>query len=309
VRVILFADIEGAAQITDYRECLPFFPDYWRSGRDKMTDDVVADAEGLLSGGASIVRVIDAHGPGGWPNLVARRSPDGATMLTGLLQPDAFDAAFRAGFHARCGTVNGFMSHIHVPAALRIKVDGSLITENHSAAWKGGVPVLGVTGDDALHRELDGTLAGTPFLSVKHSTSRTDTTPHFRDGKASAVAIRKFARQCVQEASERVSPSFPRDSLVAISTNPRAIEALAGQHGLKRTSDATVSVTGSEWRHDIRPRIGVAAMAASESLDVVLKQLDLSTYEAMQAQDPLLLGRLRDYISDWMHTLHADWED
>jgi hypothetical protein len=51
MRVVLQADMEGVAQIIDYRKCFPVYPAYWRTGRSRMTADVAAAAQGLFEGG------------------------------------------------------------------------------------------------------------------------------------------------------------------------------------------------------------------------------------------------------------------
>ena len=308
MRIILFADMEGITHITDYRECFPVFPQYWQTGRDIFTEEVVAAAQGLLSGGASSVTVVDGHGPGSWANLIAGRLPDGGELLTGPLQPSTVDAAFHVGFHARCGTPDGFMSHTHVPE-FRLKVNGSLITENHNLAWSAGVPVLGITGDHRLHRQLDGVLAGTPFLEVKQSTSRTETKPLYRDRESASAAVRDFARECLRVSSQQIIPEIPFDSVVAISMKPRFTDSATGHSGLQRESPAVVAIRGSDWRREIRPGIGRAAQAASQPLDAILAKLDLSSEQALNGQDPTTVQSLRDLIDDWMHTLHGEWED
>ena len=52
MRVLVLADMDGVAQITDRRECWPACPEYWRTGRGKATADAAAAAAGLLVGGA-----------------------------------------------------------------------------------------------------------------------------------------------------------------------------------------------------------------------------------------------------------------
>jgi D-amino peptidase len=172
MRVLVQADMDGVAQLTDHRECWPVCLEYWRTGRAKTTADAAAAAEGLVAGGATEVVVRDSHGAG-WPNLIAAALPPRARLEAGgfgARPPEpAFDATFQVGRHARCGTRGGSLSHTGVPD-LRLAVDGRPLTESHclAGAWPLGLPVLGIVGDAALGPELTGSLAGTPFLAGAH---------------------------------------------------------------------------------------------------------------------------------------------
>jgi hypothetical protein len=81
MHVLVVADMEGAAGITDHRECWPVFPHYWRTGRQHLTADVAAVAAGLFAGGATAVTVIHTAKMSGrtcWP----RRSRLGSRLHT-----------------------------------------------------------------------------------------------------------------------------------------------------------------------------------------------------------------------------------
>ena len=52
---------------------------------------------------------------------------------------------------------------------LRIAIDGKPATEVHLAAWRTGLPILGVTGDAILAKQLDQGLEETPFSTGKRS--------------------------------------------------------------------------------------------------------------------------------------------
>lgn len=309
MRVLMFADAEGVTGVGSHRELCPAFHEYWAVGRERTTDDVVAAAQGLLAGGATSVTVFDCHGPGTWRTVLEDRLPDNVTLLESRLRPQDFDAAFHVGFHARCGTRDGFLSHTHVPDEFRLMVNGALITENHSAAWSAGVPVLGVTGDEALRGQLDGVLAGTPFLAVKRSTGREETAPVHSDPVRGAAAIRDFAQVCVRRSGERRAPALPPDSRVAISMNPDLADLAAGQAGLRRVSDRVLVVEGSEWARDIRPGIGAAVAAAMGPVDGPLAGFDISSAERLAQQDLARLQPILDEISARVLGVHAEWLD
>lgn len=211
-RVLLIADMEGTSGITDYRECWPVFTEYWDTGRQKMMADVVAAVQGLLDGGATEVLLINGHGFG-YPNIDADQLPEGCRLIpddeeSATIQAGNFDASFQIGRHARCGTREGFMSHTQTPD-FRVSIDGKLITESHINAWRADRPLLGIIGDAALEAQLDGALKGTPFMAVKQSQSRTETTPVHPNQTAASAAIRAFAAWCVVNGDEREAPKLP----------------------------------------------------------------------------------------------------
>jgi hypothetical protein len=44
VRILLQTDMEGVSWLTDHRGIWPVFPEYWRTGRPRLTADMVAAA-------------------------------------------------------------------------------------------------------------------------------------------------------------------------------------------------------------------------------------------------------------------------
>ena len=312
MRVLVQADMEGAAGIADFRECFPYFPAYWRHGRRKLTADVAAAVEGLFAGGATAVVVRSSHGLPDWPNLLPEALPARAELEAGgfgaAATPRTFDATFQVGRHARCGTRDGFLSHTGV-YDFRVAVDGAPITESHgiAGAWSVGAPVLGILGDAALGRELDGGLAGTPFLAVKRSTSRVATAPVHAAPEAGAAAIRAFARDCALRWRERPPPRLPGRFAVEISLDRRAAARVAGRHGLTATSPCVLRLDATDWRREAAPALGAAAGAAAAGLLAALAGLDLATEATMQQQPPERLAAARQAFADFAAANYAAW--
>jgi hypothetical protein len=215
---------------------------------------------------------------------------------------DDFDASFQLGMHARCGTLDGFMSHTHLPQ-FRMALDGELITECHEFAWDRGLPLIGVTGDAALERELDGSLDGTPFLAVKHSTSRTATTPD----SGGTEALHAFARQCALDWKECPSARPPERFTLEISLDPDLIQHLDPDAGLTCQSAAVVAVRGTDWRRDAQPAIKAAFSAALRPWIATLNGVAFTSEEVLLQQDARKLERFREYLSAWMSGEDEPW--
>jgi D-amino peptidase len=310
MRVLIQADMEGISQVTDHHELLAWWPAFWRSGRAKMTAEAAAAAAGLRAGGATRVAVQDGHGSGA-PNLLADRLPGDLPVLTGAaaaaqLRAGAFDAVFQLGRHARCGTNDGFVPHTQHPG-LAVAVDGRLVTESHLNAWRAGLPVLGITGDDRLAPQLDGPLAGVPFLPVKHSRGRTATRPRYATADEAAAAIRAFAAECARGRRARPAPTLPPSfELAASFANPAAAARAAGQHGLTRTGRATVRVRAEGW-WDAEPALRAAGQAAVRLMFPAFEGLDLSTEDAAARADPERLASVRHSLTAWLQQPDEAW--
>jgi D-amino peptidase len=308
MKVLLMTDMEGVSRITDYRECWPMFHEYWQSGRHKYTADVVATAKGLLDGGATSVVIKDTHGKGRWPNLFVDRLPDGV-RLWGRHDSNAdFDALFQTGMHARCGTANGFISHTHVPE-LRIRVNGSLITESHDDAWTAGAPLLGITGDSTLGSELDGSMANTPFLGVQRSASRVGTSPVQASEANSLSAIREFASRCALDVHERSVPRPPVVFVVEISLPSALADLVHVGTTFSRPSPSVVAVEGTDWGSDVRPAIEACTLAALRPWMEARGTLEFKTWEQVESQNPEDLDRMRRFIINWMEANYPAWQD
>src|SRR6476660_16987 len=196
--VAVSVDMEGASQLRSVREIFGCMPEYWQTGKPRLEADVSATCEGLLAGGASELVVLDNHG-GNTVNVSAESLPQGARLEKWNvydLRDHGVDAMFQVGYHAR-GGVEGFLSHTYVPG-LRLRVGGELISESHGRAWAGGVPLLGITGND-LHQQTIGSLCDTAFLVVQHSVGRSEMKPLWERDEG-IDAIREFSERCMRDA-------------------------------------------------------------------------------------------------------------
>lgn len=305
MRIALWTDMEGMSRVQDHRECWPAFDEYWVAGRRNFTDEVVAAATGLIDGGTNEVYVVNAHGLG-WPNILWDELPDGAAPADDRAYADGFDAAFQVGFHARAGTAGGFMSHTMVPG-LKVAADGALLTECHIWAWLDEIPLLGVAGDAALGDQLDGFLAGTPFLSVKHASSRSEAVPDYPDRSASLEAIRDFARDVSSDPLK--SLDLPKEFTFAVAMDRHLADLVDGQQGLVRRGPEVLDKPAEVFARDAYPALQAAMGAALQPLFTAHGDLDLSSESAMHHQDPVALKRCREYFEDWARANEPAWPE
>lgn len=175
MRVFIAVDIEGISSMVDWRDQSDFEARKW------MTEDANAAVRGAFEGGASYVCVRDCHGPArsiipealderaelcrGWDNLHG--------MVDGV--ESGFDALMLVGWHARYGTESGVMAHSWSGIIRNVWVNGVEMGEVGLAAviaGAAGVPIVLVSGDDALAKEAEALLPGVRAATVKHGLNR-----------------------------------------------------------------------------------------------------------------------------------------
>jgi D-amino peptidase len=253
VRVVIVFDMEGTSHVGDYHELYPMFPEYWDSGRQKLTNDIAAAARGLLAGGATEVVVMNHHGAGEveWPNAIAERLPDGVHLVEWdkRVMRDEVDAMFQVGAHARGGSQT-FSSHTILPG-LRLRVGDELLSESHWWAWTGAVPVLGIVGSSGLGEGLRaGSLADVPFLAVQAGASRGSARPVFATPSLTADAIQAFARDAARHAGAQRARAPHDVALEASIQNADDAAETIEAGGWTRTGRTEFAIRAGAWRDD-----------------------------------------------------------
>jgi D-amino peptidase len=188
VRILIDVDMEGISGIDDYRQILSGYRQFEESGRSLITEDVNAVVRGLRAGGATEIRVVDDHGSGGLSaNIISEKLEKGVRLYQGPeflgRLGEAIDrsvtAAVLLGYHAMANAKDGFLTHtIEFGLVTGIKINGKPVGETVLAALKlaeHGIPVIMVTGDQALVREASELLPEVETVQVKTSLNRRTT--------------------------------------------------------------------------------------------------------------------------------------
>jgi D-amino peptidase len=236
--IVVDVDMEGISGIGDYHQVLKEFRPFEKSGRSLITEDVNAVVRGLRAGGATEIRVVDDHGSGGASpkNIISEKLEKGVRLYQG---PDmwgrlgeAIDnsvtAAVLLGFHAMAKAKNGFLTHTIDPMLAGIKINGKPVGETALAALKfaeHGIPVIMVTGDQALVREALEFLPGIETVQVKTSLSirKTKCMPPVKARKLIAKAAKRAVSKVAKlkplsiQSPYRIEISFPTKEHVEIA--------------------------------------------------------------------------------------------
>ncbi len=298
--VVLSADMEAVAQITDVRQVLACRREYWETGRRKLTQDVVAAAVGLLEGGAGEVILLDNHGSGNPWNVLVDELPAGVRCESWNvfdLPAKKTDGMLQLGYHPRAG-VAGFVPHSYIPG-LRLRVDGEEISESHGRIWAARTALLGIVGH-AAHRRTLGSLAAVPFLVVQEGDAPHSAVPVHRDAAESSAAIREFACRAVREIGSAPRPTPPEDFMFEASVTDigeRAAEAMK-EAGWARVGDEDFEMQLASWDKANGP-LAAAMTAALQPFLEDLSALDLSSRESFERAEPAALGRLTSTFLSW----------
>jgi len=247
VKVFVSADIEGVAGITARDESgkgKPGYPVY----RAQMDAEVAAACAGAMAAGADEVVVKDAHGDG--RNISPAALPPPTRLIRGynghpfaMVQglDSSFDAALFVGYHSRAGSGGNPLSHTLSSSKLfGLRLDGLPVSEfrlHALAAATVGVPVVLVTGDRALCREVEQALPGCRTVAVSEGEGASTTSLH------PAVAVEEI-RAAAEAALRDVAPSLldvdgPHE-LEVVYRDPSAAYVRSHYPGASLCDDCTV---------------------------------------------------------------------
>ncbi|MGB9880690.1 MAG: M55 family metallopeptidase [Anaerolineae bacterium] len=176
-KVYISADMEGVSGIVHFAQTGIGEKEYERA-RNLMADEVNAAIEGALAAGVTEILVNDAHGS--MRNILHEKLNPVAQLISGSPKPlsmmqgidEGCDAAFFIGYHAQAGAMYGVLNHVYSGRVYSVALNGKLVGElglNAALAGYFGVPVILVTGDEALVAEARSILGDIETVAVKHA--------------------------------------------------------------------------------------------------------------------------------------------
>ena len=304
LKVLIVNDIEGISGIDNVRQ-IQYGSKEFEEGRIQVTEDVNAAIRGLRAGGATEIRVVDSHGSGG-PNkniIPEKLERDIVLFQEGPVYKrlkkaadKSIDAAVFVGFHAMADTKDGFLRHT-ITLEPRISISSRPVGETAIDAYalaEYGIPVIMVTGDQALVREASTFLPGIETAQVKTSLDcRTTNCIPLSEARRLILATAKRALSRVDESMPvqitkpiEVDVSFPRKEQTDLcETIPRA----------KRKGEHTISYIAEDWDEAysfVRTTIRLAGQYAIGALEEKLSKLE-GFGKAVQEWE-------EDLVSEWL---------
>ena len=179
MKIYISADMEGVVGVVTNEQLGPQGFEYARF-REFMTQEVIAAIEGAFGGGATQIVVSDSHGNG--QNLLLEKLPTNITLVRAWPRPlmmmqgidETFAGAIFIGYHTGTTNSQGVRAHTISSARLAdVQLKGVSVSEaglNAAIAGHFNVPVIMVSGDDAVVKETQALLGDVEGAVVKWAT-------------------------------------------------------------------------------------------------------------------------------------------
>jgi D-amino peptidase len=206
-KVFIDLDGEGMAGIFHVdTQVTPISAPRYAESRKLVTGEVNAAIEGLFEGGANIVDVADYHSGG---NTVAPLEIDARALVGGgrdskMGLDSSYSAYVFIAYHSMAGTEKGMIAHGWSWTDYQnIRVNGKRMGEigtRSLLAGTFGIPVIMVSGDEAVCKELRDLVANAECAVVKWGVHRTF--GYAISHAASREVIRKTARRAMERLGE-----------------------------------------------------------------------------------------------------------
>ena len=180
LKIYISADMEGVVGAVTGDQLGPQGFEYGRF-REFMTEEVKAAVEAAFEAGATEIVISDSHGNG--ENLLIERLPKNVTIVRSWPRPlmmmegidETFDGVIFLGYHTGTTNPSGVRAHTISSARLAdVRLNGSSMSEagiNASIAGHFNVPVIMVSGDDAIVKETTDLLGNIEGAVVKWAIS------------------------------------------------------------------------------------------------------------------------------------------
>ncbi len=176
MKIYISADMEGVVGVVTQEQLGPSGFEYQRA-REFMTEEVKAAIDASFEAGATEIVVSDSHGNG--QNLLIEKLPRNITLVRAFPRPltmmqgidETFDGVIFLGYHTSTTNPQGVRAHTMSSATLAdVRLNGVSMPEaglNAAIAGHFNVPVIMISGDDAIVKEAGALLGGIEGAVVK----------------------------------------------------------------------------------------------------------------------------------------------
>ncbi len=180
LKIYISADMEGLTGVVTDQQLGPTGFEYQRY-RQVMTDEVLTAIHAAREAGASEILVSDSHGNG--QNILIEQLPEDVMVVRSWPRPlammegidESFDGAIFIGYHASTNNLRGVRAHTMSSANVTdVRLNGVIVSEaglNAAIAGQFGVPVIMISGDDAIVEEAKDLLGDVEGAVVKWAYS------------------------------------------------------------------------------------------------------------------------------------------
>ena len=254
LKIYISADMEGVVGVVTGDQLGPSGFEYQRF-RAFMTEEVNTAIEAAFEAGATEVVVSGSHGNG--ENLLLEELPDNVVVVRSWPRPlsmmqgidETFDGAIFLGYHTSTTNTRGVRAHTLSSARLTaVRLNGQPMAEagiNAAIAGHFGVPILMVSGDDAIIEETTALLGDVEGAVVKWALG-------FHSAKTlTPEAAYPVIREKVKAAIARIDDFKPYrfDGPIELEVsfkNYRPVEVLAYLPIVERVDAHTIRFVGKD---------------------------------------------------------------
>ncbi|MDQ2991622.1 MAG: M55 family metallopeptidase, partial [Candidatus Eremiobacteraeota bacterium] len=216
MKIYISCDMEGTAGVCSWAQCDPSNTDEYPIYRRYMSREVRAAIDGARESGATEFLINDSH----WDmrNLLWDELPEDVRVVSGGRKPlsmaqgfgPGFAGALFTGYHGKAGEAGSTLAHTYTSDSIfNVTINGTLCSEatlNAAFAGSFGIPLLLVTGDTTIVRDVQTQMPWVAGVAVKDSIgyyAADSLTP-----LAACDAIRAGARDAVARAGEAKTFAF-----------------------------------------------------------------------------------------------------
>lgn len=306
LKVLLLYDMEGVSRATSVAHTEFDHLAEYAVGREALTDDVNAAIAGLKAAGVDEIIVVDGHGSGNGtePDVVEARLSAPARMIAREAAFDiymdsydqSFDAVVAIGMHAGAGNLAGFLSHTYSGAGREYRVNGVPFDETMILAMGAArlnLPVIMVSGDDQLEREVRRRLPWVQYAMVKRAVDRTKAEP------LPPEEVRRRIETAARTAIERIDAARPCETpgpyrfAITFADEAQARNALGAPGAEPGHNATTVQVRANDFEEGYRRSLRLYSLGG-----LVISQANLAAVLAAAPDAAALRERLRDWSDD-----------
>jgi D-amino peptidase len=287
LRVLLLYDMEGVTGATRPQDVSASSESY-PATRESLTADVNAAIAGLLKAGATEVVITDGHGSGSnEPDYLLDKLPKGARFDLRDVPYDPYietmDKSFAAmvaiAMHGRAGG-KAFLAHTY-NGHTKWVMGGHDMNESMlvaASAARFDIPLILVTGDDVLQKEVAAFSAATDYVVVKRAVSVESAEPRSRDTVSAEItaAAERALRNRSQVTPWKPALASPFENRYSYVLPEQAAIAINFPHA-SPIDNKTVSITTPDFMEaylTFRALAGATGLATSRMMLGWLNDVD-----------------------------------
>ena len=250
LKVYISADMEGVTGMVSGSQVSSSGRDY-SVGRELMIAETNTAIAAAFQAGATEVVVNDSHGS--QTNLLPTKIDRRAVLITGSPKPlgmmqgidGSFDAVIFIGYHARASTVGGVLDHTFSGQLKHVRLNGQEVGEyglNGSLAGHFGVPVVFISGDEAVLEQARELIPGIEGVAVKKAIGVTAARTLHPEEARERIAAGIKAALARRKEIQPVRLSQPVTLEIELARTSQADNAMLVP-GMERISGRVVSYT------------------------------------------------------------------